>query len=215
MADDISSNLVNTRGNQILLWPTNGTHAPPTVRPHVAHNSGEQEWYTPPAILQAARQVLGTIDLDPASTPAANTLVQATRFYTRADNGLRQHWYGTVWLNPPYASGLIDPFLAKLRYHLDTGDVSAAMVLVNNATETRWFATLAAVASAVCFPVGRVRYLSTRGVLRTPLQGQALLYCGPHPDVFTWHCRSFGHVWLALPGRPVSPQRPLLTKESP
>ena len=184
-------------------------------RPHVAHNGGEQEWYTPPAILTVARRVLGTIDLDPASTPQANMQVQARRFYTLADNGLRHPWQGKVWLNPPYGTGVIEPFLRKLRYHLDTGDVPEALVLVNNATDTQWFHALAAVASAVCFPVGRVRYLSPRGVRSTPLQGQALLYCGPHPDCFTWHCRPLGHVWIALAGRQPGRDTPLLRKEVP
>ena len=32
-------------------------------KPHVSHNTGQPEWYTPAAIIEAARQVLGRIDL--------------------------------------------------------------------------------------------------------------------------------------------------------
>lgn len=44
----------------------------------------------------------GKIDLDPASSPHANTLVCAERFFTEEDNGLKQAWKAkSVYLYPP------------------------------------------------------------------------------------------------------------------
>jgi hypothetical protein len=38
---------------------------------HLQHNSGNQEWYTPEWIIEAARVTMGRIDIDPASNPIA------------------------------------------------------------------------------------------------------------------------------------------------
>ncbi len=162
-------------------------------RPHVAHNSGDQEWYTPEEYVRAARLVLGRIDLDPASTAVANAVVGAETFFTRQTDGLAQEWRGRVFTNPPYAADLVAKFAEKLAASFEAGLVTAALVLVNNATETRWFQRLWSVASAVCFPLGRVKFWHPRKVA-TPLQGQAVLYLGPAADAFVSEFSRFGAV---------------------
>lgn len=147
--------------------------------PHVANNSGNNEWYTPPGYVEAARAVMGDIDLDPASSAIANETVQAEQYFSQRDNGLDKEWSGRVWMNPPYAAGLVDKFCEKLTAHYAAGDIEQACVLVNNATETKWFQTLLSQASAVCFPSSRVKFIDTEGSPSgAPLQGQAVLYFG-------------------------------------
>lgn len=161
---------------------------------HVAQNSGENEWYTPEAFIQAARLVLGEIDLDPASSRQANEIVRAAVFFSRADDGLTQVWQGRVWMNPPYAQPLIAQFAEKWARSIEARDISASIALVNNGTETEWFYTMAGVADAICFPHGRVRFWSPTNDSAAPLQGQALLYAGPERDRFASTFASFGFV---------------------
>lgn len=163
---------------------------------HVAHNTGESEWYTPVEYIAAARKVLGAIDLDPASCEIANATVRATKFYSVEEDGLSKEWRGRVWMNPPYTASLVSQFAEKLAEGVEQGRVTAAIVLVNNATETKWFARLAQVASAFCFPTGRVRFLDPQGNPGAPLQGQAIIYVGKKPDTFIEQFKAFG--WCAV-----------------
>jgi len=171
----------------------NKEHEPANV--HVSNNSGVSEWYTPPKYLEAAREVLGKIDLDPASSQRANEMVQAERFYSEDENGLEQPWEGRVWMNPPYSQGLVEPFCRKLCGMYERGNVPEAILLVNNATETKWFQRTLRHAAAVCFPKGRIRYISPeRDETNSPLQGQAFIYFGSAPGQFANHFQQFGQI---------------------
>lgn len=163
-------------------------------RAHVANNSGNNEWYTPPAFIEAARDVMGGIDLDPATSEIANRNVQAETFYTADDDGLSKDWPACrIWMNPPYAQPLIGQFCAKMAEAVKAG--AECIVLVNNGTETAWFQTLADVSAAVCFPKSRVRFIDPDGnPSGAPLQGQAVIYCGPNRSRFSKRFGEFGLV---------------------
>ena len=126
--------------------------------------TGEIEWYTPPDILKSAYEVMGGIDLDPASSDAqqAQALVKAKQYFTIANNGLERPWHGRVWLNPPYARGWIDLFVEKMVTSYRSGEMSAGIMLTNSATETRWWQMAAGACDALCFRRGRVRFLKSR-----------------------------------------------------
>ena len=157
-------------------------------KPHVVNNSKDDEWYTPEQYIEAARFVMGSIDLDPASNDFANETVKAAVYYDEAMNGLERDWYGNIWLNPPYSSALIQQFAEKLV----SSHFEQAIVLVNNATETGWFRRLADEADAVLFTTGRIKYRKRDGEHGTPLQGQAFLYYGNQPETFLRVFGQFG-----------------------
>jgi ParB family chromosome partitioning protein len=161
---------------------------------HVSHNSGENEWYTPPEYIAAARKVMGAIDVDPASSKKANATVGASVFYTSDSDGLSRGWRGSVWMNPPYAQPLVSQFCDKLAAEYSAGNVTAACVLVNNATETTFFQTLARISDAICFPKGRIRFLGPQGNTGALLQGQAVLGIGVKQDLFAEAFGQFGVV---------------------
>lgn len=160
---------------------------------HVSLNSGENEWYTPPHIIESAKQVLGKIDLDPASSEKANSIVGAASFFTLEQNGLSREWpIGTIWMNPPYAQPLITHFCSRFTAEMQRG--STGIALVNNATETEWFQSLASCCQAICLLKGRVKFLDPYGNPGAPLQGQAALYSGKFPGLFSGEFRNFGLV---------------------
>ena len=49
-------------------------------------DSGTVEYYTDPRIIEAARRVMGGIDLDPASSQLANRTVKAEMFFSLQDD---------------------------------------------------------------------------------------------------------------------------------
>jgi len=97
-------------------------------------------------------------------------------------------------MNPPYSNGLMAPFMEKLVQHVTDGTITQAVVLVNNATETKWFQGAASKARLICFPEGRIQFLKPDGERGPPLQGQAIMYFGPKAETFNAVFSAFGLV---------------------
>jgi len=159
---------------------------------HVSNNSGENEWYTPECYIESARLVMGSIDLDPASSIIANERVKANKFYTQDEDGLSFDWYGNVWMNPPYSQPLIFQFISKI---VESKDINQAIILVNNGTETQWGQLLINNSSAVCFHQSRIRFFDKYGNLgQAPLQGQMICYIGSNENDFINEFKKYGTV---------------------
>lgn len=166
----------------------------PIAVPHIS--SKNNEWYTPPKYIEAARSVMGKIDLDPASCEEANQVVQAERYYTIRENGLIQPWSGRVWLNPPYGrsedGSNQDIWSSRLIYQYEEGHVDEAILLVNAAVDTKWFQRL--FAYPVCFPAQRINFSTPEPTISGSTHGSALVYFGIHRQRFVEVFGQFGTV---------------------
>jgi hypothetical protein len=165
-----------------------------------AFSSNAVEWYTPGRYIEAARQALGGIDLDPASSPKANEVVQARQIFTEKDDGLDRPWHGRVWLNPPY--GATDKqsntgiWAEKLITEYRADRVQAAVLLVNAVTDRAWFQQLWDF--PICFTDHRIEFYTPKGTPKQPISGNAFIYFGGEPERFVSSFADVGPVVARL-----------------
>jgi len=144
--------------------------------------SESNEWYTPLVYIEAARKVLGIIDIDPASCEEANKTVKAAAYFDKNIDGLKQDWPGKVWLNPPYG-GLSGSFTSKLIEQYEGGKTTEAILLVNaNSTDTRWFHSLWNY--VLYFTDHRINFISSNNNSSGSTHGSVFVYFGPDPNKF-------------------------------
>lgn len=169
------------------------------------HSAKNPNYETPGNIVEAARKVLGVIDLDPASTAQANKRVKAKKIYTKKDDGLKKKWFGKVFLNPP---GGVAPsgqkfrssanlWLWKLRDQIDKGRVTEA-IFVGFSIEVLQYGQMGRTLATVpfCIPRKRVAFINpeTSEPDNQPGHANAILYFGPNPQVFALEFTVFGDV---------------------
>lgn len=145
-----------------------------------------EERHTPIPLIEAARQVMGGIDLDPASSTAANATVRANRYFTRQDNGLLQPWHGRVWLNPPRNAKDMKAFIGKL---LSEDGVVQAITLTELISDTEYGQSLVGNADIISLLRGRVKHQRPDGKLDAPVRGSMVCGFGVNMAAF---CQAFG-----------------------
>lgn len=166
------------------------------------------ELFTPPDYAKAVRDVLGDIELDPASCAEANANIGAKGFYTLDDDGLKQDWTAeTVYLNPPYSRGNVDRFVKKFVEAYEAGEFSAGILLVNAATGTSWFQPL--FEYPCCFVQGRIPFVKSQALAEhlekkaqetggtVPKNGNydsVFVYVGPRPWDFVERFKRLGTI---------------------
>jgi phage N-6-adenine-methyltransferase len=177
--------------NEALKLLTDGHNVRTTL-------SGNDAWFTPPEYIGRARRVLGQIDLDPASCALAQATVQAARYFTEDDDGLSQPWHGKIFCNPPYARIEIGRFVGKLADEFQNGNVEQAILLTHSASDTAWFSRAVSIASALCFPRGRINFYGSQGT--SPIGASVFFYIGNSAQRFAQEFGEVGSIMVPWPG---------------
>jgi len=160
--------------------------------------SESNEWYTPKPYVDAARELMRGIDVDPASNEFANRIVQATTYYDILSNGLDKPWAGHVWLNPPYGRDAVsnqELWSRRLIEQFDAGITTEAILLVNAVTDRKWFQPLWQF--PICFTDHRIRFYNTEIEGGQPTHGNALVYLGNQQERFMDIFEPFGVIAIA------------------
>jgi hypothetical protein len=143
--------------------------------------------------------VLGSIDLDPASSHWANGRVRASSFYTEEENGLEQPWYGRVFLNPPGGkvgnkskTGL---FWRKLMEELPNlkGAIFMGFSLECMQT-TQNYSDKSVLDFPVCVPSRRLRFVTPGGVGAAPSHSNVIVYVPGSEDHTERFFRAFRDI---------------------
>lgn len=195
---------------------------PAPAKANAKHSMLSPERYSPSPVVEAARALMGGIDLDPASCAMANRTVRAARYITREEDGLAQEWHGRVWLNPPggkyrdkagKSRGLVPAFWRRLLEEMRAGRVSEAVWLGYSLEQ---LATLQGDggwprgplwhAAGVCVCRARLEFLEPREgeldpvPLTSPTHANFVAYLNPHSKragvAFLEHFERFGEVVL-------------------
>lgn len=160
----------------------------------INQDSGNVEYYTPSWIIEAAREVMGSIDLDPASSAKANDTVLAKRFLNT--HGLQAEWRGNIWLNHPFSRTENEAWIFKLIHSYKITFVKQACCITYASTSERWFQPL--MDYPQCYFSRRVNYIDgvTGKIKKGVTKGSVVTYLGPNVEKFYTVFSKYGKVMV-------------------
>lgn len=98
----------------------------------VHFSSKSDEWATPQDLFDRLNLIYG-FDIDVC---ANSDNAKCEIYYTPMQNGLKQNWYGTCWMNPPYGRG-IGAWIKKAYEESLNG--CTVVCLIPARTDTSWW----------------------------------------------------------------------------
>ena len=104
----------------------------------ISEDKFNDENYTKEYVVKPFRDLVNGFDLDPFSCERANQIIQASTFWTKADDAFSKDWslYSKKWINPPYSKGLIEKAVAMVLSYSRIGD---SFLLTNSNTSSDWY----------------------------------------------------------------------------
>ena len=167
----------------------------------VQHSDKSDQWGTPQDVIEAAREVMGSINFDPCSSAEANERVRAEAYSTDGLN-TKQVWHGSVLMNPPggrtknptenvfFSSAVSLPELFWRRLMIEAnymkspslgrgGEVGQAVVVGFTLEQLRMTqrAELSMLDFPFCVPAKRLKFFPLRGQKATsPAHSNVLVY---------------------------------------
>lgn len=151
------------------------------------------EWYTPKRYIEMARDVLGNIDLDPASNDVAQQWIKASQYFNAAEDGLKQSWHGRIWCNPPYGRQ-VHKWLEKGLDSYQQKTIDCAIFLLNR-TGAAWYKTLIKRVTAICEVKKRISFVDASGTPQpSPRYYNDFIYLGRDPERFDRVYSAIGDV---------------------
>lgn len=120
---------------------------------HESQKIKSVEWHTPPWIFEKLNL---EFDLDPCQPQEGISWIPVKQRYSLQDDGLKQKWFGRVWLNPPYETQT--PAWLKLMHGHRNG-----IALVFSRTDCKWFHNYIAKADSILFLKTRVKFVNSLG----------------------------------------------------
>jgi hypothetical protein len=145
-----------TIGNQIAR------NAARTVqRQDVPPNERNDRWGTPGFIVDSlTRNGEYPFDLDPCGAPQWS-LAERTYLLENGDDGLRDPWFGRVWMNPPYGR-IMRTWVDRLVEHWEAGGTGTMLIPVATGTKL-WIDVVLPKASGIHFWRHRIAFLRRDG----------------------------------------------------
>jgi hypothetical protein len=158
------------------------------------------EWYTPPEIIENVRNILGTIDLDPASCEIAQKTVKAGTYWKIDEDGYHREWFGKVFINPPYLADKLGKYgeskkttatkywMEKALDQIATNPNVIEIIMLVNRSDASWYYDLIPDFDAYYQKRGRINFICGNPdpdlVRDSPRYSNDFLYLGKYPEHF-------------------------------
>lgn len=146
------------------------------VNKELANSNGhllKDLWATPPVVYDPLNKEFG-FTLDPCCLPET---AKCTKYYTPAEDGLKQDWAGeVVFCNPPYSRGNIDKWVKKC-YQESLKPNTIVVGLFPVSTSAEWFHRWVWKKAELRFVKRRIRFVGAP--FTAPFSSVIVIYTNP------------------------------------